>query len=172
MNKFLKFSTIFLSLLLSTNYLIITTARAVCPVCIVAVGAGVGLTRYLGVSDLISGSWIGALILASSFWLSKWLKGKGVKLKFLTPISILLMYVMTIVPLFFSNIIGHPYNQLLGIDKLILGIIIGSVIFLLALLLDKQVRAKVGHQLFSYQKVVFPVSSLIILSLILYFLTK
>lgn len=172
MSKLLKFLTIFLSLLFITYYLFLSTVQAVCPVCVVAVGAGVGFTRYLGVSDLISGSWIGALILASSFWLADWLKKKGVKLRFLTPISILIVYVVTVIPLSFSNIIGHPYNTLLGIDKLILGIIIGSVIFLLALFMDKQVRAKFGHQLFSYQKLVFPILSLVIISLILYLLTK
>jgi hypothetical protein len=34
----------------------------VCPVCTIAVAGGVGLCRYLGIDDLISGSWIGALL--------------------------------------------------------------------------------------------------------------
>ena len=36
-------------------------AHAVCPVCTVAVGAGLGLAEWLGIDDSISGLWIGAL---------------------------------------------------------------------------------------------------------------
>lgn len=35
-------------------------AQAVCPVCTVAVGTGVGLSRWLGVDDTITGLWLGA----------------------------------------------------------------------------------------------------------------
>ncbi|HRZ29924.1 MAG TPA: hypothetical protein P5052_04275 [Candidatus Paceibacterota bacterium] len=31
------------------------TSQAVCPVCTVAIASGVGLCRYLGIDDLISG---------------------------------------------------------------------------------------------------------------------
>ncbi len=30
-----------------------------CPVCSISIGVGVGLCRYLGIDDLISGVWIG-----------------------------------------------------------------------------------------------------------------
>jgi len=32
---------------------------AVCPVCTVAAGAGVGLSRWLGIDDIIIGLWVG-----------------------------------------------------------------------------------------------------------------
>ena len=35
-------------------------AKAICPVCTVAVGAGIGLSRWLGIDDSITGLWIGA----------------------------------------------------------------------------------------------------------------
>jgi hypothetical protein len=43
------------------------------------------------------------------------------------------------------------------------------VVFLLAVSMDKMVRKINGKQFFIYQKVVFPVVSLIIISVILYF---
>lgn len=168
MNNLLKFIVAFL--LLITNYYLPITIYAVCPICTVAVGAGVGLTRYLGVDDLITGLWIGALVLSSSFWIAQWLKNKGIKFSYQLPITNLVMYISFILPLYFTQIIGHPYNTLWGIDKLLLGIILGSVVFLLALTADKKVRHKFGHQLFSYQKIIFPVSFLTIISLIIYFL--
>ena len=39
--------------------LVALPAQAVCPVCIVAVGAGLGLSEYLGIDDTIAGVWIG-----------------------------------------------------------------------------------------------------------------
>jgi len=35
-----------------------------CPVCTIAVTAGVGLSRWLGVDDLISGLWVGGLLVS------------------------------------------------------------------------------------------------------------
>lgn len=51
-------------------------AYAICPLCTVAVGAGVGVSRSLGIDDVIVGLWIGGLLVSSSMWLFEWLKGK------------------------------------------------------------------------------------------------
>jgi len=167
------------TLSLATFYLLfITSANAVCPVCTVAIGAGVGLTRFLGVDDTISGVWIGGLILSSSFWLSSWLSKKNFSFlpKFYTlypiPYTLTIMYLLTILPLWTVGIIGHPLNTILGIDKLIFGLISGSIFFLFAIQLDTQVRRIRGRQFFVYQKFVFPTLILAILSLIFYFLIK
>lgn len=53
-------------------------AYAICPLCTVAVGAGVGVSRSLGIDDVIVGLWIGGLLVSSSMWLFEWLKGKEV----------------------------------------------------------------------------------------------
>lgn len=37
---------------------------AICPVCTVAVGTDVGLCRWLGIDDVLSGIWIGGLIIS------------------------------------------------------------------------------------------------------------
>lgn len=176
MKKAIRFILTFFAL--NIYYLIHTTsAYAVCPVCTVAVGAGLGLARYLGVDDTVSGIWIGGLILSSSFWLADWAKKR--KFNFLQPIithltllTAVLMYIVVFLPLWLGKTIGHPFNTVFGIDKLIFGTILGSVAFLLAIFLDKKLRKIYGHQFFVYQKVVFPVSLLIILSLSAYFLTK
>lgn len=160
--------------LLSTFYLLPSTVYAICPVCTIAVGAGLGLSRYFGIDDTISGLWVGGLILSTALWTADWLHKRGLKLKIriINIVSVVLFYAITIIPLFYSGIIGHPYNTIYGIDRLLFGTIIGSLIFILALNLDKMVRKINGRQLFIYQKVIFPVSGLIIFSLIFYLTLK
>jgi hypothetical protein len=104
-------------------------------------------------------------------WLERKYKAKT-KFKYLTPNITAAFYLLVLVPLFFTGIIGLPHNALWGIDKILLGTFFGSAAFLLGLYLDKKVREVKGKQLFNFQKVVFPVSALVIFSLLFYFLTK
>lgn len=150
-------------------------AHAICPLCTVAVGAGVGFSRSLGIDDSIVGVWIGGLLVSSSMWLIEWLrKKKTIKDKkeiFWTIGIFLAMYALVIIPLKLSGVIGHPLNVLLGIDKVLLGIIIGSVVFFtmgrLHFFLTKKNNDKVY---FPYQKVVIPVGGLLLATIILYFI--
>lgn len=142
-------------------------ALAVCPVCTVAVGAGLGLSRYLGIDDMISGIWVGGLIISLTIWTAEWLQKKNRKI---SNFLILIFYILiTYPPLSWAGIIGHPFNTVFGIDKLIFGSIIGALTFLLAIWADKKVRKIKGRQLFNYQRVVFPILSLTVFSLVLYF---
>jgi hypothetical protein len=185
MRKQFKYLLILLVLSIIRNSLFVIPVKAVCPVCTIAIGAGLGLSRYLGVDDVISGLWIGAIILSSSFWFIGWLEKKiqskpklaqrsfsEVWFRRLNLIIIILMYLLVLVPLSLTGVLGHPFNKILGIDKLIFGTAVGSGVFLLALWADKKVRQIKGKQLFSYQKVVFPLSALAICSLITYFILK
>jgi hypothetical protein len=160
-----------------------------CPVCTVTVIAGLGISRFLGIDDLITSIWIGAFILSLSFitidWIekSKWREKiykhvckfkcgmtENQALKFWT---ILIMYALVFVPLFFTHTIGLVRNTLWGIDKIVLGTVVGSVVFLIGAWADKRVRKmRDGKQFFIFQKVVFPVVSLILASVVFYFLTK
>ena len=151
------------------------TALAVCPVCTIAVGAGLGLSRFLGIDDTISGVWVGGLILSTSLWTISWLEKKNFKIfsklnkKLLAYLTIIFMYSLVLIPLWPTGIIGHPFNTILGIDKLLFGTLVGSVFFLLGFWVDKKVRQIKGRQLFAFQKVAFPVVSLLIISLVIYF---
>lgn len=150
-------------------------AYAVCPVCTVAVGAGLGLSRWLGIDDAVSGVWLGALVLSSSLWLSNWLQKRyqlRSRFKYLDFAAVAAMYLFTIGPLAWTGVIGHPANTLLGIDKLVFGSAVGSLVFLASVFADKKVREIYGKQLFNYQRVVFPVGLLAIISTVFYFLTK
>lgn len=167
--------------------LIAKSASAVCPVCTVAVGAGLGLAEWLGIDDSISGLWIGALIISLSIWTINWLNAKSSTLrnsessafgreksKFGKKIRDILIflgyYAIVILPLYWKGKIGHPLNRLCGIDKLLFGIILGSILFALGVILHSYIRKRNANiSYFKGQKIAFPVSLLIIASLILYF---
>lgn len=172
MKRILKFLVFFL---VPSAYLLVPgTTLAVCPVCTVAVAGGLGLSRYLGVDDTISGIWIGGLILSSSLWLIDWLKKKSPKLLILNfkLLIIFVMYLLFLGPLAWKDIIGHPFNTIWGVDKLVIGTVMGSLAFLAGMELDKKIRKIKGKQFFKYQKVVLPVVFLVILSILMYFVIK
>ena len=142
-----------------------------CPVCTIAVGAGVGLCRYLGIDDLISGTWIGGLLMSLTIWTIDWLNKKKIKFLFRKPLILIFWYLISILPLYKLGIIGHPENKFLGIDRLLFGIISGSIFFLLSVFFHNFLLKKNGGKVFfPFQKVIIPVLFLLILSLIFYFL--
>lgn len=145
-------------------------AHAVCPVCTVAVGAGLGLAEYLGIDDSISGLWIGALIVSMSIWTINWLDGKNIRFKGSKILIFLAYFAIIILPLWFKGKIGHPLHTLCGIDKLLFGIILGSVLFAAGVLAHNYLRKRNGEKsYFQGQKIVAGVAPIIIASLILYF---
>jgi len=140
---------------------------AVCPVCTIAIAGGVGLCRYLGIDDLISGVWIGALLFSLFLWTVDLLNKKKIKFLFRKPLIFAFWYGLTIFPLFKMGIVGHPLNKFLGVDKLIFGIFSGTTIFLISILFEFYLRKKnQGKAYFKFQKVLIPIFFLTILSLI------
>lgn len=145
-------------------------AHAVCPVCTVAVGAGLGLAEWLGIDDSISGLWIGALIVSMSLWTIDWLNRKNIKFKNQKALVFLGYYIIVILPLWLKGKIGHPLNRLCGIDKLLFGIILGSILFAAGVIIHNYVRKRNGDKsYFKGQKIVFAVAPIIVASIILYF---
>jgi len=146
---------------------------AICPLCTVAVGAGVGFSRSLGIDDAIVGLWIGGLLVSSCMWLFEWLRGKKIvkkgSEKWWSFGVAVLMYAMVLIPLKFTGIIGHPLNTMMGIDKVIFGIVLGSIVFFAAgklhFYLKRRNREK-GY--IPYQKVILPVGALWLTTIILY----
>ena len=162
-------------LTLPATALVAWPANAVCPVCVVAVGAGLGLSEYLGIDDTIAGVWIGGLLAATTVWTINWLNRKKIleKYKKLLPVSVaILYYALTFWPLWLQDLVGSPTNRFWGVDKLILGTIFGSLGLLAAAARYEQIKKKRGRAHFPFQKVAMPVGALIILSALFYFLTR
>jgi hypothetical protein len=147
-------------------------ALAVCPVCTVAVAGGVELSRWLGVDDTITGAWIGGLIISLSLWMINWLKKKKINFRGLKIITFVSFYAITLLSFYWLKLIWTENCQKLwGYDKLLVGIAFGSLSFLAGLFLNLYLK-KINHgkAYFPFQKVVLPVFSLIIVSLIFHFI--
>jgi len=173
MKKFWKIPAFFLAF--SVWLLRPQIVLAVCPVCTATVVVGLGFSRWLGVDDSVSGVWIGAVLLSSSLWFANWLSKKyswARRLKSLKLMTAGLTYLLVFVPLARTEILGHPFNRLWGIDKLILGTGVGTIAFWLGTWADQKVRLIRGKQLFNYQKIIFPVALLILLSVVSWLITK
>ena len=148
-------------------------AHAMCPICTIAIGAGLGLSRWLGISDTVSGIWIGSLLFSASMWTINWLRSKKKTFKGMAPIVFIAYYALTIIPLYLTGIMGHPYNKFLGADRLLFGMIVGSFAFVSAVWVYELIKKKNGGKSwFPFQKVVMPVGFTIIASLIMYFIDK
>jgi len=148
-------------------FLFISQAKAICPVCTIAVGAGVGLCRYLGIDDTISGVWIGGLIISLIIWTIDWLNKKNIRFLFRKILVAIFYYAIVIIPLYKMNIMGHLQNKLWGIDKLLVGIIAGSIAFVLSVLFNNLLLKKnQGKAYFPFQKVIIPLLFLAIISYI------
>jgi hypothetical protein len=163
----------FITLTLIPTFFTIGVAKAQCPVCTAAVIGGVGMARWLKIDDTITGLWVGGLLVSTSIWTINWLKSKKwdfVGQDYIIPLA---YYAMTIIPLYYYNIVGHPLNVFWGLDKLILGTIFGSLFFWAAILKYAEIKKRNnGHAQFPFQRVAIPVGTLLVLSTIFYFLTR
>lgn len=137
---------------------------AVCPVCTFAVGGGVLLSHYLGVDDLVVGVWAGGLILSLGLWSAGFFKKRDFQYQPL--VWTLALWIMTVFGLKEAGFIGNPTCKIHGHDKLLSGIVFGSVAFLMGFGLDYLLRKlnkkEKGKAFFSYQKVVLPLIFLIL----------
>ena len=165
-NKFLK---ILVPLLLAPPL----RAFAICPICAVGTAAGVWVSRWLGIDDSITGLWIGGLTLSLTLWFLNWLKKKKINFPLKNPVVFFLFYALTILSLYWTKLVGYSCQKLWGVNKLILGLGLGTLGFALGMGADYLLRKKNnGKVYFPFQKIVLPISFLIILSAVFYFITK
>jgi hypothetical protein len=145
-----------------------------CPVCTVAVGIGLGLSRWLHIDDTVSGVWIGAFIVSLSAVTATFLR-KYISLshKLLTVISLIVYLAATVIPFWYGGVIGHPSNTIFGIDKLIFGMAAGIVIFYAAHGLHLGLKKKNNNKVFfPFQKVFIPIWILLLASIVLFLMTR
>lgn len=146
---------------------------AVCPICTIAVGAGIGLAQWLGIDDTITGLWIGGFTISLIVWTITWLTKKNIRFIGRKPLIAIGYYVLILVPLYYKGIIGHELNKLWGIDKLLLGIIIGSILFAGGSIWYEYLKKQNGGKShFRLQKILMPIAPLIIMSFVFYCITK
>ena len=172
-NKVMVWGFILSPLLSIIGVLFASSAKAVCPVCTIAVCAGVGLSRWLKIDDTITGIWLGGFVVSMIIWTLAWFNKKNINFKGKNLITIGAFYLFVLLPLLYKDMLGQPLNKLWGMDKLGLGIVMGTVGFSLGVGLHNYLKKKnQGKSYFIYQKVAFPIAPLIILTVVFYILIK
>lgn len=128
---------------------------AQCPVCIVTVGGGLLIAKKLGIDDLLTALWISGLNTAISFWFVSFIKKpKILKNPFIWTI---IMFISTLVYFASTKQMYHKNNTFLHIDKVLVGLVVGMIVWLLGIGADKLIRKRNhGTVLFYYQKVIVP----------------
>lgn len=141
-----------------------TPLYAQCPICIVTVGGGMILAQKLGVDDLLASIWVAGLNTAIAFYLATKIKKPKINPYILAAIT----NSFTIIYFFATNQIVPGVNQIIGIDKILLGQFLGFFVVSFSYFTDRFIRSKnEGKVLFYYQRVILPVSYLLFTSLLL-----
>ncbi len=139
-------------------------ANPACAVCTVAMGAFLGISRKLGVSDQATGVWIGALILMTYYFTIKFVESKKWTFKYYHIFWGLLT--LLLVPAMYT-LVPYKLNTYFGIDSFLISMICGAITFDLSQRFYQKLKAKNnGHAHFPFEKVVFAIISLLIVSLI------
>lgn len=145
---------------------VIVPIHAICPLCTVTIGAGVGLSRWLAIDDLITGIWAGGLIASLTLWLWNWLQDKSKAIQWITS----LIYGASIAVLLWS--LDSQSGALIGgIKRLWFGMALGGWAFLTGVWIHHEIKIyRADKQLFAFQKVVLPLSLIIIVTIIALFI--
>jgi hypothetical protein len=154
------------------SFVFTSVANAICPVCTVGVIAGLGLARWLRIDDTITGLWIGGATVFLIMWTLHFFDKKNIKFPGRDILTIIVYYALVFWPLRSMEVIGHEQHTIWGMDKLIFSIILGSIALFGFEKWYRYMRAKRGKSLFRYQKVVWPILPLVILSIFFYYVTK
>ena len=157
-------------------FLVPTVAGAVCPVCTIAIGAGLEGMRVLGVKDVLTGIWAGGLTMSLIGWTANYMRAHNVK----NPIWYILnfaVYLSLLAGVYFfpknNPIVKWWDNCMWGMDQFLLGILVGSATFILMELWYAHIKKNNGgHAQFPFQKVVMPFAGLLIMTGIFWSIIK
>lgn len=155
------------------------TAQAHCPLCIVGAGAGLSLSRLLGIDDSIAGVWMAALLGAIAFWTYSSLSKKW-RFPFSKPLIYIGLFGLTIWSFYsFNDFAISKYNfvlinthagQIFGLDKLTFGIVTGGILFYLVDIIDDFIIKRHGRVYFPFQRIIVSLGSMLVWSLLVWVL--
>ena len=141
-------------------------ANPACPVCTIAVGAGLDIARRLGVPDSIVGLWAGALLTLLGYWTLKFMDKKGWRFRGRDTLVIALSVAM-IGFVYLGTVKYNPVSicGMFVMDPVLFGTLCGALIFILTSKLYQWMKNKNGgHAHFPFEKVVLPVVVLTLVS--------
>ncbi|MDR2527383.1 MAG: hypothetical protein LBC92_05930 [Rickettsiales bacterium] len=143
-----------------------------CAVCAVAIAGGLSVARAFGVNDASIGIWTGAMLFSLSKWTIIWLEKKNIK-NLWSKILTYLLWFGSLTFLYIGekpNIIFWQYTML-WIDSFLLSVIVGMCVLIASLKSYYYMKEKNnGRPHFQFEKVVLPITSLMLVSIIFNYL--
>ncbi len=163
-----------LSLVASLIY-ISYNAMAHCPLCTAATAIVVTATRFYGVDDMIVGTFMGGFLVSTVFWTDKLLKkrNKGKEyIPFQPSIIAIVTVLLTIVTFYFAGLVGEKNTQfkLFGIDKILIGTLIGAGISLVAPRVNLWIRGLNGRKNYVPLQLIFLTMGMLSLTVFSFYL--
>ncbi|MDR2268565.1 MAG: hypothetical protein LBD94_00060 [Rickettsiales bacterium] len=136
-------------------------AIAPCAVCTVGIAAGLEAARLLGVDDVITGVWAGALTLLLVFWTLRWLKRRNITSGWWYTAVFAVYYALLFGVYYFVD-----YVRWLWIfDRFLVGAVVGTAaVWITEIQLNKSIAANGGKSRFKFQKVIVPMAVLLAIS--------
>lgn len=147
-------------------------AMAHCPLCSAATGAAVIVARTYGVDDLIVSTLAGGFLMSTAYWANNWLlkrnKGKNY-LSWQLEILILATFLSTLYTFQLTGLLGNSMYQIYGIDKLVIGLTIGSFLTVAAFSSHDYLRKTNGNKNYlPFQAIILALVFLTMVSAIFY----
>ena len=144
-----------------------TLANPACVVCTVAIGASLSIARKLGVDDCVVGVWAGAMLAIIGYWAIRWFDKKN--WRFYGRDRILMLSSIASIGFMYAGELNYNPSVIgiLYIDSFLFATILGALTFIIGMNFYEWMKARNGgHAHFPFEKVVVPVSAVLILSLI------
>ncbi|MDR3126778.1 MAG: hypothetical protein LBT92_04065 [Rickettsiales bacterium] len=133
-------------------------ANPACPVCLVAIGGAIEVTRILGLPSTVAGVWIGALLMLAYYFMNRFMEKRGWAFRGYRVVSALLA--ISTVP-FVRAYIPYSGAGYFGVDAFYISMVSGAAAFWASQALYAAMKAKNGnHAHFPFEKVVMALVSL------------